>query len=1096
MHLFSVGRDIENDNQSTMGTISFNCFNCKGRPNISNKEFVRSEQNINISITNNDNNQSDRYVLFGNSFHKGNSLVNDIPILFRIAKKHLLSLSSVIRDQYKTFRSQDQSNCKTINFSDIRQQISGFLLFLRDCLQRMNACESYNWLMESHGKKIELELNNLYSALGQFHNLSETIIQHALSSSDCTNNIYYHLYHCHLDVRWFQLSLLSELPKSKDTLKHSLHNAMNDLVQLARTRFKKLKLKDLHFKDALLCDCTYDFLTLIQYLINKQQLLYNSDNFWQYFNSVFTNVNLVDCEELIFRLWLLNSLQRSDKSSSIDLKDSGLVSILKELLNNEPNEMQLKLSICLLENIIMSSLITEPVIVLWEYFHKRLNSTFYSSDMKIQNIACISKNGSELLIQMNNLLSAEQTELLSNYNSFQLFQRLLGRHLQNIKYNSKDWNQIKGRIFSKFSPSKLMSFNDVGFYNFTTLFLTLSIMSDDTTQIALKYQHLIKLISEQKLDPNTRLTYWKGTVAFLILHSQRNILMTAYGTALSDTLNTTSQEYITVYLDGLKDLFLFSESLTYGQHTLIGSWFENYLSTIKPLDSNNILQTVLLILEKLKKAGSDQTMPFSRENEIFILYNSLYTYLLPFIKKSSLSAECDTIVADIAVTFTIISSMPAFSDTKVMLFNFFVVNQGINIKLLNRYLSSIIKENVIANVHGFNSLALIKAWLHSSMLITNWTINETMIITQFVSNISEIKELLTNSGNDLETSVDPFITFLDSLNIKYHHNQDIKLRQKMSEKVSDYFYSIKIWVNILIKQQKQNDEIYRLYMVIGYMFEKISPLIYVKGKPNTILQELLDSMFLGVSLRSPNSKTHPSIITALLSCLHRYFIGLFHLNPKTDMYIARCLRELISLYFPKMLVGIKSSDELPLLKFFEEKPDNEIPERALFLELLVSTFLSKRQRTPDSSVAQVLEYINNVIKISRNNELVILSIIQHSLMRICSVSIFCEETNICKRITNEIINTFINISVSSNNEKIKNEVMSSLDTLCEEHLAFSSKLIFEFFDHLITISPDFVTCFLPKLITHIEKVEWKRGIGSDYTLRKGLERIQIKLRKI
>lgn len=71
------------------------------------------------------------------------------------------------------------------------------------------------------------------------------------------------------------------------------------------------------------------------------------------------------------------------------------------------------------------------------------------------------------------------------------------------------------------------------------------------------------------------------------------------------------------------------------------------------------------------------------------------------------------------------------------------------------------------------------------------------------------------------------------------------------------------------------------------------------------------------------------------------------------MYIARCLRELISLYFPKILVGIKSSDELPLLKFFEEKPDNEIPERSLFLELLVSTFLNKRQRTPDSSVAQV-----------------------------------------------------------------------------------------------------------------------------------------------
>lgn len=61
-------------------------------------------------------------------------------------------------------------------------------------------------------------------------------------------------------------------------------------------------------------------------------------------------------------------------------------------------------------------------------------------------------------------------------------------------------------------------------------------------------------------------------MAFLILHSQRKVSITAYGTALSDTLNTTSQEYITVYLDGLKEVFVFSESLTYGQHTLIGTF--------------------------------------------------------------------------------------------------------------------------------------------------------------------------------------------------------------------------------------------------------------------------------------------------------------------------------------------------------------------------------------------------------------------------------------------------------------------------------------------------------------------------------------------
>lgn len=138
------------------------------------------------------------------------------------------------------------------------------------------------------------------------------------------------------------------------------------------------------------------------------------------------------------------------------------------------------------------------------------------------------------------------------------------------------------------------------------------------------------------------------------------------------------------------------------------------------------------------------------------------------------------------------------------------------------------------------------------------------------------------------------------------------------------------------------------------------------------------------------------------------------------------------------MVGYKSSDELPLVKFFEEKPDNEIPERALLLELIVSTFLNKRNRTPDSSVAQVniickknvqffiltfcqqiLDYIYNISKLNHNNKFVTISIIRNSLMRIFSISMFCEDTNVCKRITNEIFKTFINISESHSSDEIK-----------------------------------------------------------------------------
>jgi len=62
------------------------CFNCYGPSKMSNDVFLRSEQNFNNLITNDDQNKSDHSFLFGYSFHKGHSLIYDIPILFKMAK--------------------------------------------------------------------------------------------------------------------------------------------------------------------------------------------------------------------------------------------------------------------------------------------------------------------------------------------------------------------------------------------------------------------------------------------------------------------------------------------------------------------------------------------------------------------------------------------------------------------------------------------------------------------------------------------------------------------------------------------------------------------------------------------------------------------------------------------------------------------------------------------------------------------------------------------------------------------------------------------------------------------------------------------------
>lgn len=65
-------------------SISTSCFNCY--EDTSNEEFVRNEQKSYNSVVNEDENQSHRSILFGHSFHKGHTLVYDIPILFKMAK--------------------------------------------------------------------------------------------------------------------------------------------------------------------------------------------------------------------------------------------------------------------------------------------------------------------------------------------------------------------------------------------------------------------------------------------------------------------------------------------------------------------------------------------------------------------------------------------------------------------------------------------------------------------------------------------------------------------------------------------------------------------------------------------------------------------------------------------------------------------------------------------------------------------------------------------------------------------------------------------------------------------------------------------------
>ena len=64
-----------------------------------------------------------------------------------------------------------------------------------------------------------------------------------------------------------------------------------------------------------------------------------------------------------------------------------------------------------------------------------------------------------------------------------------------------------------------------------------------------------------------------------------------------------------------------------------------------------------------------------------------------------------------------------------------------------------------------------------------------------------------------------------------------------------------------------------------------------------------------------------------------------------------------------------------------------------------------------------------------------------------------------------------------------NTVIDAFGRLCQEHLAFTSRNLFDLFEDILRVAPDLVLRFMPEFTNKIKEVENKRGVGYDRALR-------------
>lgn len=156
-----------------------------------------------------------------------------------------------------------------------------------------------------------------------------------------------------------------------------------------------------------------------------------------------------------------------------------------------------------------------------------------------------------------------------------------------------------------------------------------------------------------------------------------------------------------------------------------------------------------------------------------------------------------------------------------------------------------------------------------------------------------------------------------------------------------------------------------------------------------------------------------------------------YLDPEHDPYIYRSIKELLTIYIPR-LVSPKGTIlnhggvQFSLSKCFDFSERFELISKSIF-DIICGTFIKKRAKTPHQFAFQVkihsftrwprvkenlfincfqfqaLIFLNNLIRSHKNNNAAVKSFIKNVLEKICDVLMFCEDISPCKKEARDIV---------------------------------------------------------------------------------------------
>ncbi|XP_077293006.1 protein MMS22-like [Arctopsyche grandis] len=1090
------------------------------------------------SIITTENRRLDSIQLFNNVYERG-CLERHADELFALSRSFFRFLDNAARNNKLPNTSSTQNSFHS-NFGFLRESIVDFFNFIQETLKdyiRNN--ENYNLKNVIPTPDVKEQLFSFRLLVNKINCLPDFILNNCLSEygNQCTLASF-HIFHLYLELFWMQFVIAMQyrciensfsrenLLETEDFESERVYTNTDQNFEPEVEReiewilYNLMSLSSKCYdakgsKGIFSCSCVENMWHSLQISIDKLSNENKSAGFWKYYNTIVLkyvlqvedinlntkkkscNVfdamdNIKSNKPLEFSLTLLSRLanfydkgfQEVPPPENVNSNFAILEAILKYIIKNDEGISEISMRDIMKQIIKISNVWTEPkseiITLLWEYFHKRLNSAFsvIGQDISSSSLQTSFFNSSiaEIVSDLNLCLST--LDISKNCtrieNSFFLFITLLGTHLK---------NSIALRQTSYCQKIKVMA------------------KATDDVIMCNKLQDLIVQLPFDNLPWNKKQILIKTHLIILYLYVENNRSISKVSIPVKSILNkycslrdSESMSLSKIALNGYLEILEISSEFQNDEHILLDSWISKYLNVCSLPDLYKVLEMFNNILSKLQILCSYQ---MNLNNSVLSLTNAFFQHILTTIKTLYSNGVSALQIGDLAFGFAkFVLENEVFSkqyESFQNLIKYFIDIESVNERVIRHYFSLILQDDqVLQSLSNSNKNCqslLIHCWIKCAFISTEELADDDAHLMLLICQLEEFSSLnITPGYSDREQK--NLCKFFYALNQSWINCQDANEKKIFRNRVNQYLNNVEKYVATFIKTPVSLQHSIQIFIALGSLFLHCSPIIYTRADPTCLLHRLVNTILLPHQLFM-DKKHHNYVLSGICKSWYIFMTGLYKLDHKNDIYIEKVMRDMVVQYLPHFVEKTLNRDSPFNVtnSMIPNKYSSDFLLEKYILEKIASHFITCRGKQSHVHSTKALCIVHNLCLTNDINMLQI--IVLNTLPSIFEQLMFCDNSNPNKRISEQIVNLICNSPCRNETVDIRYEVKEVLVKSCQKHLAFNSS---SFFKLVTNVSPflgvQLMETFLSLLKAEISKIENMRGVGFDLGLRNGIREIE------